>query len=106
MKRKSKTKTPPALEECACSHLPEPDAHRFDCEDCDVDTREIDEYYMVHDHVWKEAGMHPDIEGMLCIGCLEKRLRRLLRPIDFIDAPINRGTFPLSRGLFNRLTGL
>src|SRR5689334_10840487 len=30
------------------------------------------EMYMVHDHVWKAAGMEP-YGGCLCIGCLEKR---------------------------------
>ncbi len=37
------------------------------------------EVYMVKDAIWKAAGM----DGCLCIGCLEKRLGRLLRPKDF-----------------------
>jgi hypothetical protein len=40
------------------------------------------EVYMVHDPVWKEGGMGP-WDGCLCIGCLEKRLGRKLRPEDF-----------------------
>jgi hypothetical protein len=40
------------------------------------------EIYMVRDRIWKEAGMEP-YGGCLCIGCLEKRLGRRLRPKDF-----------------------
>ena len=44
---------------------------------------------MVHDVVWAKAGMDSD-GGYLCgIGCLEKRLGRMLRPGDFTGAPIN-----------------
>ena len=43
---------------------------------------------MVHDAVWARAGMYSD-GGFLCVGCLEKRLGRTLRPSDFTDAPIN-----------------
>jgi len=45
------------------------------------------ELYMVHDRVWKRAGMAP---GCLCIGCLEARLGRSLGPRDFTSALINR----------------
>jgi hypothetical protein len=40
------------------------------------------EVYIVRDKVWQAAGMEP-MGGCLCIGCLEKRLGRLLRPKDF-----------------------
>jgi hypothetical protein len=40
------------------------------------------EVYTVRDRVWQAAGMEP-WGGCLCIGCLEKRLGRLLRPKDF-----------------------
>jgi hypothetical protein len=49
------------------------------------DTITIDdrcEVYMVREKVWAEAGMGP-YGGCLCIGCLEKRLGRRLRPKDF-----------------------
>ena len=49
------------------------------------DTITIDdrcEVYMVREKVWAEAGMEP-YGGCLCIGCLEKRLGRRLRPKDF-----------------------
>jgi hypothetical protein len=41
---------------------------------------------MVHDSVWKLAGMGPD---MLCIGCLEARLGRKLEPHSFTDVLCN-----------------
>jgi hypothetical protein len=40
------------------------------------------EVYHLRDAVWKAAGMAP-FGGCLCIGCLEKRLGRQLRPKDF-----------------------
>ena len=54
---------------------------------------------IVHDHVWKAAGMQP-YGGCLCIGCLETRIGRKLMPIDFpADAPLNNlpGTARLMR---------
>ena len=41
------------------------------------------EVYHLRDAVWKAAGMAP-FDGCLCIGCLEKRLGRQLRPTDFV----------------------
>jgi hypothetical protein len=41
------------------------------------------EIYTVRDAVWKKAGMEP-FGGCLCIGCLERRLRRKLKPKDFL----------------------
>jgi len=46
------------------------------------------ESYMVQKAVWEEAGMERD-GGYLCIGCLERRLGRMLTPRDFTDVPIN-----------------
>jgi hypothetical protein len=75
------------------------------CIDCGMDTAPDDdrrrrgartsEYYMVHDHVWRAAGM-PKSDPMnlgrdfLCIGCLERRLGRQLTHADFTNAIINR----------------
>jgi hypothetical protein len=56
------------------------------CAKCGCD---YDEFYMVHDHVWA-AGSLDKYDGWLCVGCLENRLGRKLRPDDFNDAPINR----------------
>jgi len=40
------------------------------------------EVYHVRDAVWKAAGTEP-FGGCLCVGCLEKRLGRKLKPKDF-----------------------
>jgi hypothetical protein len=40
------------------------------------------EHYMVGKRVWGKAGM-AEAGGSLCIGCLERRLGRRLRPKDF-----------------------
>ena len=50
------------------------------------------EIYTVRDSVWKASGMEP-MSGCLCIGCLEKRIGRTLRPKDF------------TRHVFNKLPG-
>jgi hypothetical protein len=41
------------------------------------------EIYSVRVAVWKAAGIEPH-GGCLCIGCLEKRLGRKLKPKDFL----------------------
>jgi hypothetical protein len=40
------------------------------------------EVYMVRDSVWKAARLEP-MGGCVCIGCLEQRLGRRLKPKDF-----------------------
>ena len=40
------------------------------------------EVYAIRDRVWAETGMK-SYGGCLCIGCLEKRIGRRLRPKDF-----------------------
>ena len=76
----------------------------FDCLDCEVDTSELGEYYMVWDILWMEAvgDLHG---GMLCLGCLEKRLGITLTPDDFTDAPVNQGWGNVSERMKDR-TGL
>jgi hypothetical protein len=44
---------------------------------------------MVHDEIWYSAITVMDKGHMLCIGCLEQRLGRLLTKDDFTDAPVN-----------------
>jgi hypothetical protein len=46
-------------------------------------TQETEAYY-VHPHVWKASGLGDFWNGVLCIGCLEKRLGRRLQPCDFM----------------------
>ncbi|WP_457489141.1 hypothetical protein [Tardiphaga sp. P5_C10] len=62
-----------------------------------------DEYYMVHDDLWLNA--HPKRDGKLCVGCLETRIGRRLKPEDFIDAPINRRFDAMSKRLKSRIAG-
>jgi hypothetical protein len=62
------------------------DAPVYHCRDCGVNTVRNGEYYMVHDNVWP-IGFD---DGMLCVGCLERRTGRRLVPRDFTDAPVNR----------------
>lgn len=70
------------------------------CADCGVHTGAIAEYYMVHDGIW---AIHGAKRGMLCIGCLEMRLGRLLTIADFPRLPINFGAFRQSDRLAQRL---
>ena len=51
---------------------------------------EHSELYTVKDAIWRAARMQP-MGGCLCIGCLEKRLGRMLTPKDFVrDDAFNR----------------
>jgi len=62
----------------------------FDCIDCNVDTYETNEYYMVHDHLWATATGNS--KGMLCLDCLSSRLGRALRVEDFTNCLLNQGS--------------
>ena len=57
---------------------------------------------MVTDEAWSAAN-NKQRSGMLCIGCLENRLGRELTGEDFPDYPINRGFFPLSARIRERI---
>src|SRR5262245_54613908 len=61
------------------------------------------EVYTVRETVWKAAGMEP-MGGCLCIGCLEKRLGRRLKPKDFPRHPFN--TMPGTARLIERRDGI
>lgn len=75
------------------------------CRDCGVDTEAIDEYYMVADPVWKQVAH--EVDGHLCIGCLERRLGRTLHSGDFTDRPVNSTSqLPRSPRLTSRLCRL
>jgi hypothetical protein len=67
------------------------------CTDCGTDTTPCTgkrgcrhkgkwEWYMVRNTLWKRAGM---TDGFLCVGCLENRIGRKLKPSDFSEAPVN-----------------
>jgi len=55
---------------------------RFDAEGIPQTADSNSEIYTVRTHVWAQARMKP-WGGCLCIGCLEKRIGRKLRPQDF-----------------------
>jgi hypothetical protein len=60
------------------------------------------EVYTVRSAVWKAAGMEPN-GGCLCVGCLEKRLGRILRPKDFQRGDtFNDPSLPASPRLMKR----
>lgn len=74
------------------------------CLDCGVDTFKTEEYYIVQNDLWRAA--NPKILGMLCTGCLEKRLGRELCPSDFTSAPVNEMQARVCDLLFFRLYGI
>ena len=55
---------------------------------CSYDIHDGCEVYMVRKGVWAKAGVKP-LGGCLCIGCLERRIGRRLKPKDFPDNPLN-----------------
>jgi hypothetical protein len=73
---------PPWKEHESVNHEPEIYT-RFRCVDCGKDTGgENGEYYMVRDDVWAASGLSPN-GGMLCLACLERRIKRPLTDKDF-----------------------
>lgn len=78
--------------------------YMFKCSDCGDCTQCTDEYYMVEDEVWYSAITARSKPAILCIGCLEQRIGRLLTKDDFSDAPLNSMPFwPRSKRLATRL---
>jgi hypothetical protein len=74
------------------------------CLDCRTETtftKGNEEYYMIHNELWLKA--NPQVNGMLCIGCLESRLGRTITSEDFTDAPINQPCRINSKRLASRL---
>lgn len=57
------------------------------CLDCGDNTSQMKEHYFVKTEVWFSA--HASECGMLCVGCIEKRLGRVLVSSDFTAAHIN-----------------
>lgn len=63
------------------------------------------EVYTVTDEVWRATGL-AGWGGCLCIGCLEKRIGRRLKPKDFLAGhEFNKPGFPASRRLRKRRGG-
>ena len=76
---------------------------KFLCLDCNVDTGAIYEHYMLVDSTWYL--IHDSNRGMLCIGCIEKRLGRQLNANDFNDSYLNNPTTaPKSARLMERMS--
>lgn len=85
-----------------------------ECRYCGVDTYIIHEYYIISDCLWKQVNLdrlgRPVVGGMLCIGCVEKKLRRNLNRYDFPAIPVNhlkdehKYKNIKSKRLINRLT--
>jgi hypothetical protein len=67
----------------------EPIFSPYVCRDCGTNTYRDGEFYTVADEVWDASGIPRD-GGMLCIGCLERRIGRELTRADFaLDSPPN-----------------
>jgi hypothetical protein len=93
--------TPRAIKERKSKARAKKHSKCLDCEQPTTFVKEGWEYYAVHDAIWFEA--NPKTEGMLCIGCLERRLGRVLVPADFKDVPINQRSRSNSKRLNARL---
>jgi hypothetical protein len=78
---------------------------KFLCLDCKVDTGKIGEHYFVHTPLWMKAvGSN---KGMLCVGCLEKRVGRELNKEDFPPVHINNPKlYSMSYRLRSRIFGV
>ena len=101
MTTKKKTKkTPNRTRTKTTTHL-SPEDLRFICTDCSFDTLRKGEYYMLNDPLWESYGCG---DGMLCIGCMEKRMGRRLNREDFAPVPINANTPRQSKRLQKRLS--
>lgn len=85
------------------------------CDDCAIDVTPYDEdgrptegaweWYMVRNDVWEAASRDDEPARILCIGCLEQRIGRHLRPDDFADLPLNELGGLESPRLLDRLGG-
>lgn len=57
------------------------------------------EVFHVSEEVWQSSGLG-ETDGVLCVGCLEKRIGRRLRPRDFPKHELN--TLPCTDRLWSR----
>lgn len=65
----------------------ENDLEIFRCIDCKrLTSKYRKDYYMVNEYVWKKYGVE---KNMLCIKCLEKRMKRKLKFEDLTLCPVN-----------------
>jgi len=74
------------------------------CNDCKIDTTNIGEFYMLKHTIWNSIATKKEI---LCISCIEKRLKRQLIATDFLDCKLNRDlSRKRSQKLKNRMEGI
>lgn len=52
---------------------------------------DVGDYYMVRNHTWAVAGLHP--HALCCLACLQRRLGRPLSIDDFTVCRLNRVAF-------------
>lgn len=75
---------------------------KFLCIDCRVDTGKICEHYFINTDTWMSAVGSKT--GMLCISCVEQRLKRKLVSSDFPDVTINNPKYAkMSLRLLDRI---
>jgi hypothetical protein len=77
------------------------------CLDCHQDLAKMEELFIFDIKVWNKAVGRKDRHKFLCVGCLEDRLGRRLRPEEFPDCEEN--TTPClfrSHRLIDRMTWL
>lgn len=76
---------------------------RWLCAGCGVDTSQIKEHYFLNTELWLQVN-NGEERGMLCIGCVEKRLGRQLNSFDFPHVHINNPRrYAMSTRLYNRI---
>lgn len=75
---------------------------KFLCIDCRVDTGKICEHYFINTDIW--MSVVGSKTGMLCISCIENRLKRKLVSSDFPDVTINNPKYvKMSLRLLDRI---
>lgn len=95
------------------------DKKLFECKDCKKDTSiDAKDYYMVRANIWNKYGLGGIKEvllsdgtigmeqtkpnGMLCIECLERRMKRKLRKSDILDCRLNTLINPYTISILNK----
>lgn len=68
------------------------------CLDCGIDcSKHLKNYYMLKHDVWKR--INPQINGMLCVGCCENRLRRNFIADDILVCPLTEFINPYTKSI-------
>jgi hypothetical protein len=89
--------------------MPKPTRYRFSrreiarhkCLGCGVNVIKIGHYCMLNSDLW-ERELHLKSNDNMCIDCIERRIGRKLRGLDFISYPRVEG-YPMSDTLLERL---